>query len=91
MTEFSGFLKNLAPGLKDHEIEIVFNKFDVNGDKKINFSEFKQKLDYGLLHNRENLYNAEKVYKLAKNLKKILISWEIDIDILFKKYDDSNE
>ena len=72
-------MKTLAPGLKDYEIETVFNKFDFNGDKKIYFSEFKHKFEHGLFLGSEIDLNSEKVYKLAKNLRKIIIVKNIDL------------
>jgi Ca2+-binding EF-hand superfamily protein len=47
LIEFTTFLRNFAPGLKDYEIEAVFDKFDVNGDKNIDFKEFILKLQNG--------------------------------------------
>ena len=41
-------LRLVAPALKDYEIEDVFKHFDENGDKKIDFNEFKVKICYGV-------------------------------------------
>jgi len=39
--EFAELIRNVTPGLKDHEIQCLFINFDLNDDKLINFQEFK--------------------------------------------------
>ena len=48
MNEFTKLIKIIAPGLKQHEIEEVYKKFDSNHDGSISFEEFYRALVYGI-------------------------------------------
>lgn len=41
LNEFTKLIREVTPGLKDYEIQCVFNNFDLNDDKFIDFEEFK--------------------------------------------------
>ena len=49
MNDFTSMIKILVPGFKAHEIETLFNKFDVNGDKTVTYAEFFNALNKGVV------------------------------------------
>ena len=49
INDFTSMIKILVPGFKAHEIETLFNKFDVNGDKTVTYAEFFNALNKGVV------------------------------------------
>lgn len=92
INEFGKLLRLVAPALKDYEIEDVFKYFDINGDKKIQFSEFKEKLAYGL-KGLDKTYDPqkEKAVKLISELCRIIKKYNLDPSQIFKNFDKSND
>ena len=68
-------IKILVPGFKAHEIQTLFNKFDVNGDKTVTYAEF-----FNALNKKEKVLGKdskydpkrEKANKIRDTLKKVV-------------------
>ena len=80
MNDFTNMIKILVPGFKTHEIEKLFNKFDVNGDKTVTYAEFFNALNKGVV-GKDSKYDPkrEKANKIRDTLKKVVKDNNLDV------------
>ncbi|CAK94760.1 unnamed protein product (macronuclear) [Paramecium tetraurelia] len=85
--EFTQFIKQIAPGLKQDEIEEVFKKFDKNNDKEITFAEFKEQLVAGTQFDSKFDPEQERAMKLLSDLKRIVRTSGSNPQQIFNNFD----
>ncbi|KAM3146326.1 hypothetical protein pb186bvf_001671 [Paramecium bursaria] len=85
--QFAVLVKKLAPSLKDFEIQLVFQKFDADGNRKLSFEEFHRELVFAT--KQDSQYNPRKLKaeKVINELKRLTKQNNIQVQQIFRNFD----
>lgn len=80
--------RELAKGLEESEILVMFNKFDANSDGRIDFNEFMKIMMYGISSNIAVFdFSGEKALNVIEDFKRLINDYKLDLDTVFFKFD----
>ncbi|KAL4508374.1 hypothetical protein ABPG72_003678 [Tetrahymena utriculariae] len=91
LQEFEELILLIAPGIKKNEIKQIFDKFDLNKDQQISFNEFSNMMTRKIfLQDDEANAQTKQIANIVKELKSVLLSKNISIELVFKNFTKKN-
>ncbi len=90
-SELRVLLKNIDKGLTENEIKIVFDVFDSNKDKEVNFQEFESAIFPNNSQNTSLVHKTEQITQhtsaFLQKIKNTVITNELDLNMIFSHFD----